>query len=108
MPKPIGGAPPPMEVPANLPAVYANLVRISHSPAELVMDFAHLLPGNTSASVNTRLVMSPIGAKLFYLALGENLARYEASYGEIALPGNSPLANSLFGSIAPPDRPSEA
>ena len=99
---------PPMEMPENLPAAYANLVRISHSPAELVMDFAHLLPGNTSAKVNNRLVMSPVGAKLFYLALGENLARYEASFGEISLPGNSSLANSLFGSITPPDRPPKA
>jgi hypothetical protein len=98
---------PPLEVPDDLPAVYVNVVRISHSPAELLMDFAHFLPGTPATPVKARLVMSPIGAKLFYLALGENLARYEASFGPINVPGNSPLANELFGTINPPDRPSK-
>ena len=98
---------PPLEVPDGLAAVYVNVVRISHSPAELLMDFAHLMPGTLSTQVKTRLVMSPIGAKLFYLALGENLARYEASFGPINTPGGSPLANELFGSINPPERPSK-
>jgi hypothetical protein len=51
--------------------------------------------------------MSPIGAKLFYLALGENLGRYEASFGPINVPGNSPLANELFGGRLPPERPTK-
>jgi hypothetical protein len=38
-----------LEVPADLETIYANLVRISHSPSELVYDFAHLLPGTTNA-----------------------------------------------------------
>lgn len=104
-PNPHMASSPPLEVPDDLSAVYVNVVRISHSPAELVMDFAHLLPGTPSSQVKTRLVMSPIGAKLFSLALGENLARYEASFGPINVPGNSPLANELFGSRLPPERP---
>ena len=84
-------------------AVYSNLVRISHSPAELVLDFARLLPGQTVARVVSRLVMSPVAAKLFYRALAENLARYEASFGEIPLPGDSPLANDLFHPHRQPD-----
>ena len=98
--------PPPVpniELPVDMEAVYSNLVRISHSPAELVLDFARLLPGQTVARVVSRLVMSPVAAKLFYRALGENLARYEAAYGEIPLPGNSPLANDLFRPHRPPD-----
>jgi hypothetical protein len=47
--------------------------------------------------------MSPLGAKLFYRALAENLARYEASFGEIKIPGGNSLADFLF---KPPQTPS--
>jgi len=96
-----------LELPADLDPVYSNLVRISHSPAELVFDFARLLPDQPSARVLVRLLMSPIGAKLFFRALGENLARYEATFGQINLPGEPTLANDLFGFIQPPEKPPE-
>lgn len=94
----------PLEIPAGVDAVYSNLVRISHSPADLVMDFARIIPGSgPAARVMARVLMSPVGAKLFYRALGENLARFEAAFGEIQLPGgHSSLAEDLF---RPPTRP---
>ncbi len=90
-----------LEVPADLQPVYANLVRIAHSPADLVLDFAHLLPGETKARIGSRILMSPLSAKLLYRALGENLARYEAAFGEISLPTSS-LADHLFKPFSPP------
>jgi hypothetical protein len=96
---------PPLEVPADLEAIYINLVRIAHSPAELIFDFAHLLPGVTPATVRTRVVMSPLGAKLFHRALAENLSRYEAAYGEIPVPGSKSLADFLFRNPPPPEEP---
>ena len=96
---------PPLEVPANLEVEYVNVVRIAHSPSELVFDFAHMLPGGSPAMVRSRIVMSPLGAKLFFRALAENLAKYEASFGEIHIPGDSTLANHLFLSPQPPDNP---
>jgi hypothetical protein len=81
-------------------------VRISHSPSELVFDFAQLLPGATTVQVRSRVVMSPLGAKLFFRALEENLAKYEAGYGEIALPGDTTLADQLFRPPPAPDNPS--
>ncbi len=84
-----------LEVPANLEPVYANLVRIAHSPADMVLDFAHLLPGENRARVGARILMSPLSAKLLYKALGENLARYEAAFGEIVMP-TSTLADHIF------------
>jgi hypothetical protein len=83
---------PTLELPANLETVYVNLVRIAHSPSELVFDFAHLLPGESPARVRARVIMSPLGAKLLHRALTENLARYEAAFGEIKVPGESSLA----------------
>jgi hypothetical protein len=93
---------PDLDLPIDLDAIYANTVRIAHSPAELVLDFARTLPGTPGTKVCARLIMSPVGAKLFFRALGENLARYEASYGPIPVPGDPSLASDLFGNIHPP------
>ncbi len=103
-PRPASGAAPNMEVPSDLIAAYANLVRIAHSPSELVLDFAQLLPGVPNARVCSRIVMSPVHAKLFFRALGENLSRYESAFGEIRLPGEVTLADYLF---RPPQQPPE-
>jgi hypothetical protein len=86
---------------------YANVVRISHTPAELVFDFGRILPGDGSASVVARLLMSPVGAKLFFRALGDNLARYEAAFGEINLPQDNSLADQLFHAGTPGGPPQE-
>jgi hypothetical protein len=101
--KPVPLSFPPLDIPVDLAVVYSNLARIAHSPSELVFDFAHLLPGTPQARVNVRVVMSPLGAKLFYRALAENLARFEASFGEIPIPGQKSLADSLFHPPSPPE-----
>ena len=81
--------------------VYANLVRIAHSPSEMVFDFARLLPGDPRAVVAARVVMSPLSAKLLQQALAENLGKYEATFGEIAIPQKQSLADFLFRPPAP-------
>ncbi len=95
-PRPTNPQPLPIEIPLDLEIEYVNMVRISHSPAELVFDFAMYLPGMNAARARSRIVMSPLSAKLFYRALGENLARYEAAFGEVHLPGEQTLADNLF------------
>ena len=88
---------PPMDIPEDLEPMYVNVVRITHSPSEMVFDFARILPGMTPSKVVSRLLMSPLSAKLFYRAMGENLSKYEASFGEIKIPGDSSsLAEHLF------------
>ena len=102
-------APPPgpkIIVPDGMEPVYANLARISHSPADIVVDFAHILPGETTAKIQSRVVMTPLSAKLLLRAITENLARYESAFGEIKVPGNS-LAENLFRNFHPPDPPKE-
>jgi hypothetical protein len=86
--------------------LFTNLARISHSPTEYVIDFGHMLPGETTAIINARVVMTPFSAKLLLRALSENLARYEAGFGEIKVPGNS-LADTLFRNLPPPEPPKE-
>ena len=94
---------PTLEIPAGLETIYANLARISHSPADIVIDFAHLLPADTNAIVKARVLMSPLSAKLLLRALTENLARYEAAFGDIHVPMNTSLAEHLFRPHPPSD-----
>lgn len=85
-----------LEVPSGTEAIYSNQVLIAHTPSELVFNFAQMLPGNTTAKVKAQVMMSPIGAKLLYRALGENLSKYEANFGEINIPRGPTLADHLF------------
>ena len=98
---------PPLEVPLDFPVEYVNLVRIAHSPSEIVFDFAHLLPGNPAARMQSRIIMAPLGAKLFFRALAENLAKYETAYGEIKIPSGASLADQLFRPPQTPENPPE-
>ena len=106
IPQPLPG--PQMEIPQGLEIIYTNLARISHSPADIVIDFAQILPGEAKASVRARVLMTPLSAKLLMRALTENIARYEAAYGEINVPVNSTLADNLFRPFQqPPEPPKE-
>ncbi len=96
---------PTLEIPPGLDTVYCNLARISHSPADIVIDFAHLLPADTNAVVKARVLMSPLSAKLLLRALSENLARFEAAFGEIVVPVNTSLAEHLFRPHQSPEDP---
>ena len=102
-PRPVGPGMPNLEIPADLKIEYVNLVRIAHSPSDLVFDFALMVPGMASARVKSRIVMSPLGAKLFFRALADNLARYETAFGEISIPGGASLAEQLFKPPTPPE-----
>lgn len=98
---------PPMEIPPDLEPVYSNLARISHSPADIVIDFAQILPGENKAGVRARILMTPLSAKLLSRALMENLSRYEAAFGEINVPNPNTLADNLFGRLHPPEPPKD-
>lgn len=86
-----------IHMPKDLAPVYANVAFISHSLAELVIDFAQVLPRSPRGSVQARVVMSPMHAKMLQMALAQNLAKYESQFGEIRLPHRgSALANNFF------------
>lgn len=62
---------------------YANLVVISHSSSEFVLDFAAMLPAMPKAKVQSRIIMTPEHAKRLMMSLQENITRYESSMGKI-------------------------
>lgn len=89
-----------LEIPASLPATYANFAIITHSPWEIFLDFAQILPNVPKARVQTRIVLTPTNAKMLLKALEENISRYETQHGEISLPPRpQSLADQLFNSI---------
>jgi len=53
-----------IELPRDLEAIYSNFALITHSPSEMIIDFASVL----------------------HRALGENLQKYEAQFGEVKTP----------------------
>ena len=99
---------PKINIREGIEPVYANLARISHSPTEFIVDFGHMLPGEPTANINSRVVMTPLSTKLLLRALHENVARFEAAFGEITIPSNNSLAESLFRPLHPPEPPKES
>ena len=86
-----------IDLPKDLKPVYANVALISHSMAEIVLDLAQILPRSSRGSVQARVVMTPMHAKLLQMALAHNLANYERQFGEIQLPQRgAALANNFF------------
>lgn len=75
---------------------YANFVMIAHSPSEIVLDFAGLMPGTPKAIVNSRIVMAPEHAKRLLFALQDNIAKYERAFGEINMHTGEPRTVAPF------------
>lgn len=67
--------------------IYSNLAIITHSSAEVVLDFIRVLPGVPKANVKSRIVLAPEHAKRLLFALQDNIVKYEKAFGPINLPG---------------------
>lgn len=75
-----------IELPEDIAqGVYSNLAIITHSSSEFVIDFIRLMPGLPKANVKSRVILNPEHAKRLYLALKDNIAKYESSHGPIKL-----------------------
>jgi hypothetical protein len=105
--KPAGPARPRLVIPAGQEPVYSNVVRIAHTPSEMVFDFGRVLPGENEILIKTRVMMSPLSAKLLQRALADNLAKYETIFGEIKVPQGKSLADDLFRSPPHTDPPTK-
>ena len=68
--------------------VYSNLALITHSSAEFVLDLLRVLPGRPQPKVVSRVVMAPEHAKRLMMALHDNVAKYESTFGPIDLHQN--------------------
>ena len=66
--------------------IYSNLVLLTHSASEFILDFARVLPGTSKAKVYARIVMTPPNAKSLAAVLQKNLENYETKHGKIPGP----------------------
>ncbi|MBK7440972.1 MAG: DUF3467 domain-containing protein [Bacteroidetes bacterium] len=63
--------------------IYSNLAIITHSSAEMVIDFIRVMPGVPKAKVKSRILMTPQHAKRLLRALADNIQKYESMHGPI-------------------------
>ena len=68
---------------------YSNLAIITHSQAEFILDFVRILPGIPKGKVKSRIIMTPQHAKRLLYALGDNMQKFEANFGEVEIDNNN-------------------
>lgn len=61
---------------------YSNLLRITHTREEFILDFMNVVP--PIGVVTARLITSPGHMKRIVSALAANLVRYEEAFGPIS------------------------
>ena len=67
--------------------IYANLAMIMHSPTEIIIDFARVMPRLPKSKVLARIIMTPMHAKMLHKALTDNIKKFEGEFGEIKIYG---------------------
>lgn len=77
--------------------IYANLAMIVHSPTEIIIDFARVMPRMPKARVLSRIIMTPMHAKMLSNALLDNIKKFENQFGEIKLHGSPNMGAKNIG-----------
>ena len=83
--------------PQTAKGIYSNMVMLTHSTTEFVLDFASILPGGMGPQVQSRIIMAPEHAKRLLAALSENISRYENAFGPIDITNGDPKTATPFG-----------
>ncbi|HBG59084.1 DUF3467 domain-containing protein [Proteiniphilum sp. UBA1028] len=65
--------------------IYSNLAVISHSTSEFVIDFIRIVPGVPKAKVKSRIILTPEHTKRLFVALKDNIDKFEQQNGAIRL-----------------------
>ena len=77
--------------------IYANLAMIVHSPTEIIIDFARVMPRMPKARVLSRIIMTPMHAKMLNSALADNIKKFENQFGEIKIHGSQNMGAKNIG-----------
>jgi hypothetical protein len=70
--------------------IYSNFAKITHTSDEISLDFLYINFDPPFGRLRARIILSPGHAKRFLAALGDNLQKYEASFGPIHTPTQPP------------------
>ena len=74
---------------------YANFANILHNPTEFFFDFGRLVPGRPDVKILSRVITTPVHAKQFLRALGQNIEIYEQQFGRIPEFAAAPMAGAV-------------
>ena len=72
---------------------YSNLVRVSHTREEFILDFINMVP--PQGAVTARVIMSPGHLKRLIRALAGNLELYEKNHGPIEEAAEPPTGGTV-------------
>jgi len=75
---------------------YSNLVIISHSHAEFIVDFIRMVPNVPKAKVKSRIILTPQHAKRLLKALADNVNKFEKQHGPIGESDQPPFPPMSF------------
>ena len=78
---------------ADLKGVYSNVMQVSHTQEEFILDFFNIVGG--SGVLSARVILSPSHLKRMIRALEENLKNYEDRFGPI-IPAQPPTPEVGF------------
>jgi len=67
----------------QLEARYANYFQVGHNAFEFLFDFGQFYPESTVAQFHTRIVTSPVYAKVLSETLRGSIDQYEQAFGVI-------------------------
>ena len=64
---------------------YVNMALVNHTDTEFTLDFIYVQPQQPKAKVLSRIITNPKHMKRLLAAMQENLAKYEARFGQVEL-----------------------
>lgn len=76
----------------KLSGLYSNLMQISHTTDEFVLDFLNIFP--PTGVLNARIIVSPSHFKRMLKAMEENMKNFEEQHGNVA---ESEIPNEYIG-----------
>ncbi|HME90348.1 MAG TPA: DUF3467 domain-containing protein [Myxococcaceae bacterium] len=64
---------------------YINMALVNHTETEFTLDFIYVQPQQPKAKVRSRIITNPKHMKRLLHAIQDNVTKYEAKFGAIAL-----------------------
>ncbi len=77
--------------------IYSNFAMIVNSPTEIILDFARIMPRMPKAKVLSRIIMTPMHAKILLKTLEDNIKKFETKHGEIKIQGGPNMPSKGIG-----------
>ena len=62
---------------------YCNMALVNHTETEFTLDFIYVQPQQPKAKVRSRIITNPKHMKRLFMAMQDNLAKFEARFGPI-------------------------